>query len=103
VVRDDIPSAVARLKNEVDGEILVQGSATLARSLAEHGLVDQYRLMVFPVALGTGKRLFEDGPKTTMRLIDTKPVGPDGVVVYTYEIRREKGQTGDGAGAAHTA
>ena len=85
LIRDDVPGAVARLKDTVDGDILVQGSATLVRSLAEHGLVDQYRLMVFPVALGTGKRLFEGGPKTKLRVVDSKPVGPDGIVVITYE------------------
>jgi dihydrofolate reductase len=85
VIRENILDAVARLKNGVDGEILVQGSATLARSLAENGLVDQYRLMVFPVALGTGKRLFDGAPKTKLRVVNSTPVGPDGIVVYTYE------------------
>jgi dihydrofolate reductase len=86
VIRGDVPGEIERLKKEVDGDILVAGSATLVRSLAEHGLVDQYRLMVFPVVLGTGKRLFEGRvPKTKLRLVDTKPVGPDGVLVLTYE------------------
>jgi dihydrofolate reductase len=54
----------------------------------EHDLVDEYRLMVFPIVLGTGKRLFGDGSKlSTLRLVDAKPVGPDGVVVLTYERR----------------
>lgn len=77
---------IGRLKKEVEGDILVAGSATLVRSLAEHALVDRYRLMVFPVVLGTGKRLFEGRvPKTKLRLVDTKPVGPDDVCVFTYE------------------
>jgi dihydrofolate reductase len=52
----------------------------------EHDVVDEYRLMVFPVVLGRGKRLFADGrPQTTLKLTDSRPVGPDGVVVLTYE------------------
>jgi dihydrofolate reductase len=86
VIRGDIPGEIDRLKKEVEGDILVQGSAMLVQSLAEYGLVDQYRLMVFPVVLGTGKRLFEGRvPKTELRLIDNKPVGPDGAFVLTYE------------------
>jgi dihydrofolate reductase len=86
VIRGDIPGDIERLKKEVEGDILVAGSATLVRSLAEYGLVDQYRLMVFPLVLGSGMRLFEGRvPKTKLRLIDTKPVGPDGIFVLTYE------------------
>jgi dihydrofolate reductase len=86
VIRGDFPGEIQRLKREVKGDILVAGSATLVRSLTEYGLVDQYRLMVFPVVLGTGKRLFEGRvPKTRLRLVDTQPVGPDGVFVVTYE------------------
>lgn len=86
VIREDIPGEIERLKKEVEGDILVAGSATLVRSLTEHGLVDQYRLMVFPVVLGTGKRLFEGRvPKTKLRLVDTKPVGPEGIFILTYE------------------
>jgi len=85
VIRDDVPGQVARLKREVAGDILVAGSAQLARSLTEHGLVDEYRLMVFPIVLGSGKRLFGDGsPSFTLRLVDSKSVGPDGVVILTY-------------------
>ena len=85
VIRDDVPGQVARLKREVAGDILVAGSAQLARSLTEHGLVDEYRLMVFPIVLGSGKRLFGDrSPSLTLRLVDSKSVGPDGVVILTY-------------------
>ena len=85
VIRDDVPGQVARLKSQVAGDIIVAGSAQLARTLAEHGLVDEYRLMVFPIVLGSGKRLFGDrSPSLTLRLVDSKPVGPDGVVILTY-------------------
>ncbi|HEV7664650.1 MAG TPA: dihydrofolate reductase family protein [Chloroflexota bacterium] len=85
VLRNDWPSQVARLKDTLAGDILVAGSGQLARGLAERGLVDEFRLMVFPTVLGSGKRLFTDGgPSLTMRLLENKPVGPDGVVVLTY-------------------
>ena len=81
----DIPGAVNRLKEAGDGDILVNGSNTLMQALMEHDLVDEYRLMVFPVVLGQGKKLFQDGrPKTTLKLSGSQPVGPDGVVVLTY-------------------
>jgi dihydrofolate reductase len=85
VIRDDVAGEIRKLKREVHGDILVQGSATLAHSLAEAGLVDRYRLMVFPIVLGTGKRLFADGiPRAALTLQESKPVGPDGVLAITY-------------------
>jgi len=70
----------------VDGDILVAGSANLIQTLAKHNLVDEYRLMVYPIVLGQGKRLFQEGlPKTALKLVDTKHVGPDGVVILTYK------------------
>ena len=85
VIGQDLPGEVARLKDEVAGDILVAGSARLVQSLAEHDLVDEYRLMVFPVVLGSGKRLFADGTAhTVLRLADSRPLGPDGVVLLTY-------------------
>jgi dihydrofolate reductase len=81
VIGDDLAGAVRTLKQEVQGDILVQGSATLVRSLAEQGLVDRYRLMLFPVVLGAGKRLFPEGlPMTRMQLDELAQVGPDGVL-----------------------
>jgi dihydrofolate reductase len=82
---DDIPGEIERIKQEGDGDILVNGSNTLMQALMEHDLVDEYRLMLFPVVLGQGKKLFQDGrPNTTLRLESSQPVGPDGVVVLTY-------------------
>jgi dihydrofolate reductase len=95
VIRGDVAAQISRVKREVPGEILVAGSAQLVRTLAEHDLVDEYRLMVFPVVLGAGKRLFEEGtPRTVLRLVDSKAVGPDGVFVLTY--RPAGGQEGAG-------
>jgi dihydrofolate reductase len=86
VIRGDLAEQISAVKEQVEGDILVAGSATLVRSLAQHDLVDEYRLMVFPIVLGTGKRLFgEDSPRTVLRLASYTPVGPDGVIVLTYE------------------
>ena len=74
---------VERIKGEVDGDILVNGSMQLLPAIAEH--VDEWRLMVFPVVLGQGKKLFgDDGPKVPLALRELKPVGDEGVVVLTY-------------------
>src|SRR5829696_1353318 len=81
---DDLEAAVARLKQESDGDVVVHGSVQLAQALIERDLVDELRLMVFPVVLGTGKRLFGDpGEKKTLRLVESKAVG-DGVAILTY-------------------
>jgi dihydrofolate reductase len=86
VIGQDLPGEVAQLKQEIAGDILVAGSAQLVQSLAEHQLVDEYRLMLFPIVLGSGKRLFgTGGTPTLLRLVDSRPVGPDGVVILTYE------------------
>jgi dihydrofolate reductase len=86
VIRGDVRRAVERLKRDIAGDILIAGSAKLVQGLTEYGLVDQYRLMTFPVVLGTGKRLFEGGvSKKKLRVVDNKPVGKDGVVILTYE------------------
>jgi dihydrofolate reductase len=89
VIGDDLKGQVSRLKEQIKGDILVAGSAKLVQSLAEHDLVDEYRLMVFPVVLGTGKRLFGEGmPHTTLRLVDSKAIGTDGVMILTYAPAR---------------
>jgi dihydrofolate reductase len=86
VVSGDLPRAVADIKGQIEGDILVAGSAQLVQGLARHDLVDEYRLMVFPTVLGKGKRLFPDGrPQATLKLTDCRPVGPDGVAVMVYE------------------
>jgi dihydrofolate reductase len=85
VLSGDFAAEIGKLKEEVDGVILVAGSATLVQGLIEHGLVDELRLMVFPVLLGSGKRLFGDHPdKEPLRLIDSKTVG-GGIEVQTYQ------------------
>jgi dihydrofolate reductase len=89
VIRGEAPDGVAQLKERIAGPILVAGSATLVRMLAEQDLVDEYRLMVFPVVLGGGRRLFDEGfPRTPLRLLESKTVGPDGVATLSYEPAR---------------
>jgi dihydrofolate reductase len=86
VIGDNVTESIAELKQRPGGDILVNGSMQLVQTLMEHDLVDEYRLMVFPVVLGTGKRLFAEGsPTTTLRLADATPVGPAGVFVLTYQ------------------
>jgi len=85
VLGDDLPAEVNRLKEEFEGDLLVNGSVQLVRALDDAGLVDEWRLMVFPVVLGKGKRLFgDDAPKTPLSLTKSTAVGSDGVVVLTY-------------------
>jgi dihydrofolate reductase len=85
VINGDLVEEIGKLKREVDGVILVAGSVTLVHALTEHDLVDEYRLMVFPIVLGGGKRLFGDtSASRALKLLDANPVGPDGVVILTY-------------------
>jgi dihydrofolate reductase len=85
VLDGDLAEEVAKLRQDVDGDIVVHGSAQLVQALVEDGLVDELRLMVFPVVLGAGKRLFgETSDKRRLRLSDSKTVG-DGVQILTYE------------------
>jgi dihydrofolate reductase len=87
VLEGDVVEEVSKLRERPDGDIVVHGSAQLAQTLVEHDLVDELRLMVFPVVLGTGKRLFGDpGDKKTLELVDSKVVG-GGVVILTYRRR----------------
>jgi dihydrofolate reductase len=73
----DLPGSVARLKERYAGDILVAGSATLVNSLRAHDLVDEYRLMVYPVVLGQGTRLFDGGAPTDLTLAEIRTAGPD--------------------------
>jgi dihydrofolate reductase len=83
VIRGDVPEAVSRLKQDVDGDILINGSGRLVQTLMQHDLIDEYRLMVYPTVLGAGKRLFADTSQVTLlRLVDTIPSGECIVLIY---------------------
>jgi dihydrofolate reductase len=85
VIKGDVAGEVAKLREELEGDIVVHGSARLVQTLLEDDLVDELRLMVFPVVLGSGKRLFgETSDKKRLRLADSKTVG-DGVGILIYE------------------
>lgn len=85
LIKSDVPGEIAKLKKESGKEIQVIGSGELVQTLIQHDLVDSYRLMVHPLVLGTGKRLFRDAtPLTRFRLVDSKPT-TTGVVILTYE------------------
>ena len=84
VLGGDVADEVAKLKEQHDGDVVVHGSAQLVQTLVENDLVDELRLMVFPVVLGSGKRLFGDtSDKKPLQLADSKVVG-DGVAILTY-------------------
>ena len=88
VLKGDVVTEVSKLKQELDGEIVVPASYQLGRTLIEHDLVDELRLVVFPVALGAGERLFgENSDKKPMRLVDTRTIG-DGLAFLTYQLVR---------------
>lgn len=85
VLKGDVTEAVAKLRHQQDGDVVVHGSPQLVQTLIENDLVDELRLMVFPVVLGSGKRLFgETTAKKTLRLADSKTVG-DGVAILVYK------------------
>jgi dihydrofolate reductase len=93
----EVVDAISRLKQELDGEIVVLGSPQLARTLIERDLVDELRLMVYPVVLGAGARLFgETSEKKFMRLVDTRTVG-DGIAILTYERVPDADRASNGA------
>lgn len=85
VLKGDVVPEISKLKQEFDGEILVYASYQLGRTLIEHDLVDELRLVVFPVVLGAGERLFgETSDKKPMRLVGTQTIG-DGLAFLTYQ------------------
>jgi dihydrofolate reductase len=89
VLKGDVPAEVSKLKHELNGDIVVPASFQLVRTLMEHDLVDELRLKIFPVVLGSGERLFgETSDRPSMRLVDTRTVEGD-VAFLTYEVVRD--------------
>jgi dihydrofolate reductase len=95
VLDGDVPSAVSRLKQDLDGDILVNGSVQLVQALVEHDLVDEYRLMVFPTVLGAGKRLFgETSDAASLRLVRATPAAETLILIY-QPVAKGEGTSGD--------
>jgi dihydrofolate reductase len=89
VLTGDVVVAVSKLKEQVHGEIVVYGSGQLAHTLIEHDLVDELRLMTYPIVVGTGQRLFDQaGGLKPMRLVGTRTIG-DGLALLTYQPVRD--------------
>jgi dihydrofolate reductase len=85
LIEGDVVERIADLKRQDGKDIAVHGSATLAQTLMEHDLVDEWQLMVFPIVVGKGRRLFGEAEETkTMELVDAKPFGPNGVLVLSW-------------------
>ena len=88
VLQGDAMAAVAKLKRALRGDILVHGSIILANALKQHGLVDEYRLMVFPIILGSGRRMFDETEEAiALELVATEPL-TNGTAVLTYRTAR---------------
>jgi dihydrofolate reductase len=87
VIRGDVAGEIARLKAEPGGDILVHGSCSLVHSLMEYGLVDEYRLMVFPIVLGSGKRLFPETSDATRFVLAECGTAGDGILLLTYRAQ----------------
>ena len=89
IINGDVVSEVSKLKQEIRGEILVYASYQLVHTLIEHDLVDELRLVIFPVVLGAGERLFgATSDKKPLRLVDVTTIG-DGLTFVTYEVVRD--------------
>jgi dihydrofolate reductase len=92
LIKGNVAEEISRLKQQPGKDILVFGSGALVNTLMQHGLIDEYRLMVFPIVVGSGERLFEDYIETTvLDLVETKTFG-SGVVVLSYRPAVEEAE-----------
>jgi dihydrofolate reductase len=90
LIKDDVPNELAKLKDLPGRDILVFGSGDLAQTLMAHDLVDEYRLQLYPLVLGSGKRFFREGnPRTGLRLVDST-ISNTGTLIVTYAPERPK-------------
>jgi dihydrofolate reductase len=91
VLRGDVVEEASRLKQRIAGDIVVYASRELVQTLLQNGLVDEFRLIVFPLVIGTGKRLFDDaGTASALRLLGARPIGSN-LSALSYEVVRDGG------------
>jgi dihydrofolate reductase len=89
LIKENVAEEISKLKQQPGHDILIAGSGALVHTLMQHDLIDEYRLLVYPVVLGSGKRLFKDGSNTTLRLVETKTLS-SGVVLLCYQPDRKE-------------
>lgn len=89
IIRDDVAQEVARLKQQDGQDILIGGSGQLIQTLAQRGLIDDYYLLVYPVVLGSGARLFRDGTEATLKLVESRSYASGVVLVHYRAITGE--------------
>ncbi len=88
IIKSNVVEEIAKLKQQPGNDIALSGSATLAQTLIQHDLVDEYHLLVYPVVLGSGKRLFQDGANTKLKLVESRTF-EKGVMLLVYQPDRE--------------
>ncbi|HLL40022.1 MAG TPA: dihydrofolate reductase family protein [Rubrobacteraceae bacterium] len=88
LIKDNIVEEITNIKQQDGKDITVHGSARLVQTLMQHDLVDRYRLLVYPLVVGKGKRLFEEGTTATLKLVESQSFG-SGVVALIYEPDRQ--------------
>ena len=89
IIRDNVIEAVRKLKQQEGQNIYVDGSSMLIHALAQHNLIDEYSLLVYPLVLGSGKCVFPEGLRINLQLIETKPF-PTGVVLMRYVVKSDE-------------
>ncbi len=88
LVKQNVVEAIRTLKAQPGQDIYVDGSSVLVHTLTQHDLVDEYSLLVYPVVLGSGKRVFAEGVRANLQLVESKPF-PSGVVLIRYQPKRD--------------
>lgn len=90
LIKENVAEGLSRMKEQPGQSILIYGSGTLVRTLTQHKLIDEYRLLVYPIVLGSGKRFFKDGTDATLKLEGTEAFS-SGVVALHYGPKKERG------------
>ncbi len=88
LIKENVAEEISKLKQQPGQDILVAGSATLVNTSMEHDLIDEYHLLIYPIVLGSGKRLFKDGSKASLKLLETKKFS-SGIVAHIYQSDRK--------------